>query len=160
MHQTAKPFALRQWVTETIPNVFNTMLSLKAVPAAEDAPPPSGERVSGSVGLGGERVTGAVYLHFSEPFARQVATSMLGMSPEEIGSDAEINDVVGELCNMVAGGLKSTLCDLGAPCAVSTPAIIRGSAFAIETPPDVPREVFVFDCHAHRLAVEVHLKLR
>ena len=45
--------------------------------------------------------------------------------------------MVGEATNMLTGGLKSWLCDSGAECAVSTPAIIRGSAFVIEPVPEV-----------------------
>jgi CheY-specific phosphatase CheX len=59
---------------------------------------------------------------------------------------------------MLAGGLKSSFCDSGAPCAVSTPAIIRGSSFQIESLPDVRHEVLLFDCGPNRVVVEVHLK--
>ena len=34
---------------------------------------------SGSAGFGGESVTGAVYLHLSADFAKQVAGAMLGL---------------------------------------------------------------------------------
>jgi chemotaxis protein CheX len=69
-----------------------------------------------------------------------------------------VNDVVGEATNMLAGGLKSWLCDAGASCAVSTPAIIRG-AFAVEAMPDVAREFLVFESGADRVIVEIHIKL-
>jgi chemotaxis protein CheX len=67
--------------------------------------------------------------------------------------------VVGEVTNMLAGGLKSWLCDAGAECAVSTPAIIRGNAFAIESMADVMRDLLVFDSGNNRFVVEVHIKL-
>ena len=71
---------------------------------------------------------------------------MLGLPPEEVTGETEVNDVVGEATNMLTGGLKSWLCDAGAECAVSTPAIIRGTSFAIEAMPDVARELLVFEC--------------
>jgi hypothetical protein len=44
-------------------------------------------------------------------------------------------------------------------CAVSTPAIIRGTSFDVEPMPDVEREFLVFDCGEERLMVEIHIKL-
>jgi CheY-specific phosphatase CheX len=139
--------------------VFDTMLSLKLVPLpAGGSPPEYLERVTGCVGFAGEKVNGAVYVHLPGAFARQAAASMLGIAPEEVEGDEVINDVVGEMCNMVTGGLKSSLCDSGLPCAVSTPAIIRGSSFEIEAMPNVRREILYFDCREHRLTLEVHIK--
>jgi len=159
MSSTATPLNVDQWIHDAVPKVFETMLGLTLEPAPDAKLDHAAERVVGSIGLGGETVTGAVYLHMSVPLAVRVTGSMLGLPPEEPPGDSDLNDVVGELCNMVAGGLKSTLCDVGAPCAVSTPTIIRGSAFHIETTPDVPGRQYSFLCEGHCLTVEVHLKL-
>ena len=123
---------VQKFVSTHLGDVFETMLSLKAAPAAEFAAGQlSGERVSGSVGLAGETVTGSVYLHVSSPFAVQATAAMLGMAPEEITGVAEVNDVIAEVTNMIGGGLKSWLCDAGAKCVLTTPAVIRGTSFAI-----------------------------
>jgi chemotaxis protein CheX len=159
MSQTVKIADVHEFMLHHLTDVFDTMLSMKAVPVPQASVPSFGERVSGSVGFAGETVTGAVYLHLSAPFSSQVAAAMLGMTPEEITGDAEVNDVVGEVTNMLAGGLKSWLCDAGAECAVSTPAIIRGNAFAIESMADVMRDLLVFDSGNNRFVVEVHIKL-
>jgi chemotaxis protein CheX len=160
MNQTAmiKIADVHEFMLRHLADVFETMLSMKAAPAPQAGVPTFGERVSGSVGFAGETVTGAVYLHLSAPFANRVAATMLGMAPEEITGETDVNDVVGEVTNMLAGGLKSWLCDAGAECAVSTPAIIRGTAFAIESMPDVKRELLVFDSGQDRFIVEVHIK--
>jgi chemotaxis protein CheX len=134
------------------------MLSMKAVNAPPDGVPQFDERVTGCVGFAGEHVNGAIYLHLPAPFAAGVAAAMLGLAPADLG-EAEVNDVVGEVTNMLTGGLKSWLCDSGAECAVSTPAIIRGSAFAIEPVPDVAREWLIFNCDHNRIVVEIHVKL-
>ena len=52
---------------------------------------------------------------------------------EEVG-DPEVNDVIGELCNMIGGTLKSNLCDAGFSCQLSLPAVLRGADLQIETP--------------------------
>ena len=147
-----------EFMNRHLVDVFETMLSMKATVMPNAGMPPLEERVTGSVAFAGEHITGAVYLHLAKPFANQVAAAMLGLPPEELG-EAEVNDVVGEATNMLTGGLKSWLCDSGIECAVSTPAIIRGSAFAIEPVPDVSREWLLFNCGANRVVVEIHIKL-
>jgi len=158
MSQTVQISDVNEFMTRHLADVFDTMLSMKAVLAPKAGPPAFGERVSGSVGFAGENVTGAVYLHLSAPFANHVAAAMLGLPPEETIGETEVNDVVGEATNMLTGGLKSWLCDAGADCAVSTPAIIRGTAFDIEPMADVQRELLIFDCGDDRLVVEIHIK--
>jgi len=158
MSQTVQLADVSAFMSRHLADVFDTMLSMKAIQISNAELPSFGERVSGSAGFGGETVTGAVYLHLSETFAKKVAGAMLGLSPEEITGESEVNDVVGEAANMLTGGLKSWLCDAGSECAVSTPAIIRGTSFAIEPMPHVQREWLVFECGQDRFVVEVHLK--
>jgi len=145
-------------MTHHLVDVFDTMLALPATLVPNAGLPHFEERMSGSVGFAGDQVTGAVYLHVSAAFANRMAATMLGLQPEENLPENDVNDVVGEFTNMLTGGLKSWLCDAGSACAVSTPAIIRGSAFAIEAMPDVQREFLVFDC-GERVVVEIHIKL-
>ena len=139
-------------------DVFETILSMKTAPRPGEGVPTFEERVTGCVAFAGDHINGAVYLHLGTPFATRIAAAMLGLEPTDLG-DAEVNDVVGEVTNMLTGGLKSWLCDSGAECAVSTPAIIRGSAFVIEPVPDVAREWLVFECQQHRVVVEIHVKV-
>jgi CheY-specific phosphatase CheX len=157
MSQPTQTFDVRQFLTGHLVDVFDTMLSMKAAPVADGQPPHFAERVTGSVGFAGENVNGAVYLHLSAEFATTIASTMLGIGPEDGLGENEINDVIGECTNMLAGGMKSALCDAGSPCAVSTPGIIRG-AFEIEASPEVRREVLLFDSGGHIVTVEVHIK--
>ena len=158
MSQTLELANVCDFIKTHLVDVFETMLATKAVLTEREGLPSFPERVTGSVGFAGDTVTGALYLHLSKPFANQAAAAMLGLPAEEITGEAEVNDVVGEVTNMLTGGLKSWLCDAGAPCAVSTPAIIRGKSFAIESVPDVQHAALVFDCGAERVIVEIHVK--
>ncbi len=158
MSQTLEITNLSEFMKTHLVDVFDTMLATKAAILEGAAAPEMDERVSGSVGFAGDTVNGAVYLHLSTGFAKRAASAMLGLPPEELQSDAEVNDVVGEVTNMVAGGLKSWLCDAGASCAMSTPAIIRGKSFSIEAMPDVQHSLQVFDCGDERVVVEIHVK--
>jgi CheY-specific phosphatase CheX len=158
MTQTIQLPTICEFMNRHLVDVFETMLSMKAVPITDADMPPLEDRVTGCVAFAGDRINGAVYLHLATAFAGQVAGAMLGLPPEELG-EADVNDVVGEATNMLTGGLKSWLCDSGAECAVSTPAIIRGSAFVIEPVPDVEREWLIFNCNNNRIVVEIHVKV-
>ena len=159
MNQTIQLPAVCEFMTRHMADVFDTMLSMKASLVPQADLPHHEERVTGAVGFAGPTVTGAVYLHLSAPFAKVMAATMLGLSAEEITGETEVNDVVGEATNMLTGGLKSWLCDCGYDCAVSTPAIIRGSSYVIEPSPEVEREWLIFECGSERVIVEVHIKL-
>jgi chemotaxis protein CheX len=149
---------IRHFLNGHLVDVFQTMLSMKAITVPDGTPPKFSEHTTGSVGFAGDSVSGAVYLHLSASLANQIAAAMLGLPPEESLGETEVNDVVGECTNMLAGGLKSALCDKGYECAVSTPGIIRGTSFNVEAPPEVQQELMVFDCNGSRFAVEVHIK--
>ena len=138
--------------------VFSTMLSLPVLPLAEAAPLNPAERLSGSVSFVGEAVTGSVYLHVHIPFAACITCAMLGSPAEETPGDADLHDVMGEVTNMLAGGLKSWLCDAGAACALSTPAIIRGSSFQILASEGVSQTKLHFASNANHGLLEVHIK--
>jgi len=158
MSQTIQIPSICEFMSRHLVDVFETMLSMKAVLEPHASVPPFAERVTGCVAFAGDHINGAVYLHLGTPFANQVAAAMLGLGVEDLG-EAEVNDVVGEATNMLTGGLKSWLCDSGAECAVSTPAIIRGTSFVIEPVPDVQREWLIFDCNQNRIVVEIHVKV-
>jgi chemotaxis protein CheX len=158
MSQPTQSLNIREFMTRHLLDVFETMVSEKAVPSDARGWSAQGEHVSGSVGFGGENVTGAVYLHLSTPFATRIAASMLGLSAGEMAGETEVNDVVGEVTNMLTGGLKSALCDAGAPCAVSTPTIIRGTSFVVEPIADVEQMLLGFQCGDERVMVEVHIR--
>ena len=139
--------------------VCGTMLSMTASLSDAVAPNYRGERVTGLVGFAGENVNGAVYVHFPEALARRAAANMVGRPHEEITRHSEVNDVIGEIANMVTGGLKSWLCDAGAPCAMSTPAIIRGASFEIEASPEIERQFLIFHCGDETVVVEINIRL-
>ncbi len=150
--------AVREFLVRHLAEVFSTMLTLPAVPLAEICPGDAQERVSGSVGFVGETVSGSVYLHVPAPLAAQIAGAMLGLPAEEVPGDADVNDVLGEVTNMLAGGLKSWLCDAGAACALTTPAIIRGTSFYIMPSEGVIKIEFGFASGEHKGMVETHIK--
>jgi CheY-specific phosphatase CheX len=148
-------FNTGEHITAIVPNVFETMLNLPITVANPGALPAS--RISGALGIAGEQVTGTVYVHLPETLAREAARALLQATPGQAASDTDVHDMVGELANMIGGGLKSKLCDADVFCAMSTPSVIRG-AFDVEASPGVRVEKFYFACLGQRFAVEVHLQ--
>lgn len=149
---------INKHVGTIVPQVFETMLSAVAMPIPVPLLPHS-ERISGAVGIEGDQIRGQVYIHFSELLAARAARAMLGMSESELLDDVSTNDVVGEIANMVVGGLKSALCDAGLSCAMSTPSIMRGPSVTVEMPAETQSELFAFVCQGEILTIEVHLEL-
>jgi CheY-specific phosphatase CheX len=149
-------FQVVDHIPAIVPRVFQTMMGAEVTVTLSR--PFTGERISGAIGIAGETVTGTVYLHLPLKLAEAVTRAILQMPATEPIGDTEINDVVGELSNMVGAGLKSQLNDADYFCAVSTPSVIRGS-FVVEAMQGATTDLFYFECLGQRLAVEVHLNL-
>ena len=61
--------------------------------------------------------------------AAAVATAMLGGVPTE---DADsLDDAVGEIANMIAGGWKDRIPTLSSNCNISPPTVITGRAYKV-----------------------------
>jgi chemotaxis protein CheX len=86
--------------------------------------------VSGGVSFTG-KMTGILYLNMTENLSRIAANSILGDNPNRPVD--EINDVIGELTNMVTGNLKSKMADRGFNCTLSIPTVIRGLKISIDS---------------------------
>ena len=122
---------IKTFVTKTVIDVFDTMLSMEMEYFNSDETLNiEGDRIVGSVGFAGE-VTGIISVQMAYGFARFLTASMLGMELDEVETAEEINDVMGELANMIGGGLKSRLCDSGLPCQLTIPSITQGSNFKV-----------------------------
>ncbi len=114
--------------------VFATMLNLEvtAQDNVEDSahPPMELNGVSGGVSFTG-KMTGILYLNLSDNLAKVAANRILGDDPGR--SSDEVNDVIGELTNMVTGNLKSKMADRGFNCTLSIPTVIRGLKISIDS---------------------------
>jgi flagellar motor switch protein FliN len=146
-------------IAAAVVDVFETMFSLK-LEAVETVSATSltGVRNVSSVGFAGD-ATGIISIHVGTDLCRRMAANMLGMQPEEIEGGDEINDMLGELGNIVGGNLKSALTDTGLRCALSTPSCTTGSDFMIETLNLERYERFAFRTEPHMVFVEMGVKI-
>jgi chemotaxis protein CheX len=149
---------LQGFVTAVTKDVFDTMVSMEiSVTPSDDQPRWEGSRIVGSVGFAGD-VMGAINLHVGEEFARLITAGMLGMEPEEVTDESEVHDVVGELGNMIAGDIKSRLCDAGLACELSIPSTTSGRDFKIESMGWNRLERFKLQSDSHVAWVDLSIK--
>ena len=146
-------------VCGSVIDVFETMFSLN-LEAAETVSETAltGVRNVSSVCFAGD-ATGIVSIHVDTELSRRMAANMLGMEPEVIEGGSEIEDMLGELSNIVGGGLKSALTDTGLRCALSTPSVTTGSDFMIEALNLERYERFAFQTEGRTVFVEMGVKI-
>ena len=149
-------FDLPTFLRGATQEVFDTMLSMELSEQDVQAMA-EGNRIVGSVSLAGS-ASGTVNIHVSDAFACQITANMLGMDLDEIDSDEEVHDVIGELSNMIGGDLKSRLCDAGFTCELSIPSITSGKDFNIESKGWAVKERVCFQFEEHLALIEAYIK--
>jgi chemotaxis protein CheX len=124
------------FIRELTQVVWTTMLGLEAGEgAAADAP---ADEVTTSIDISGAW-DGTLSLSLPPSLARVVTSAMLSL-PESEATPAVVQDVVGELANVLGGNVKAVLPE---PCKLSLPRV--GAAGPREHGPTVVQRVW-FDC--------------
>jgi CheY-specific phosphatase CheX len=138
-------------------DAFATMLQIELIPSDAGLSLQAGALyLAGSIRLAGN-VEGVVSFCVTPVLARILAARMLGMPEAEIEIEM-LNDVVGELTNMIVGGVKSHLCDTGAACSISIPSVVSGNHFSVNAPRDAERRTLGFQCEGNSLLVELVMR--
>jgi len=149
---------LKDFVTKTLTDVFDTMLSINLEQIDDGSERiDGGNQVIGSVGFAGKAM-GNVNIQVGGDFARFITAEMLGMKTDEIESEEEVYDVIGELCNMVGGDIKSRLCDSGFTCELSIPSVTGGNNLKLESMGWDRCECFGFKYRENTALVQVYIK--
>ena len=122
------------------------------VPDSSLSSPELDERTA-IVGFSGP-MRGSCQIRISSVAARSIASAMLGGAPIEEDDDS-INDALGELCNMLAGGWKNSIPELSSECALSPPTVISGHDYKvhIRKPSAKLSRTYHFNAHALHLAL-------
>lgn len=117
-------------VATIVDHVTMTMLQMPSADRDEAGAPVAGPSVEAQVQLFGTR-TFIMTMHFSEALAIAAAQRIfrLGTRPP---SEADIDDAVGEIVNVVAGNLRSLL--PGSSGHMSLPCVVRGRDYAFAVP--------------------------
>jgi len=150
---------------KAIEDVFRTMAQHSVVfveraQTIESATPEGIPQIIGNVGFVG-KVNGLVYLCMPEAFGRKLACAMLGMDISELmmsGTEA-LNDAIGEITNMTVGGFKNSLADVGFPCKLTVPTIVRGTGLSVRSIKSANRYIFHFECKGERVSVDIQMQV-
>ena len=138
-------------------NVVGTMAATKAVPGI-----PSLKRetntwglVNGIIGLASNEHLGNMILSFEESCILFIVNKMLSESYSAI--DKNVIDAVGELTNMISGGAKKELRDLGFLFEMALPVVITGKNVQIHQLIEGPTIIIPFTTQAGAFRIEANL---
>lgn len=124
--------AMHAPLLHAVQKTFHTMLDVELTMVTAADVPFEGEHVRCEITFAG-KASGTAALRLTPPAARQVAARVLGLSPAAVDDPAVIDDVIGELSNMVVGNFKSNLCDAGLKCKINPPAVSHTAEFKLRT---------------------------
>ena len=113
--------------------------------------------VSGIIGFGGKDISGSVVLSFPTDTALKVYEKMMGEPAMRIDSD--VQDTIGELANIVAGGAKKDFSEDGLSFHISIPTVVVGKNHSLGYKIDIPAVVIPFKIGKNSFTLEVSMKI-
>jgi chemotaxis protein CheX len=116
---------------------------------------PLKKSITGMVGLAGVH-KGILAVHFSKQVALDITSSFVGVNVQEINAD--VQDAIGEIANMLGGNLKTILSDRGKDIQLSLPSTIFGDEYAVS--PQVGGDQIILPFQAPSGEFYVHVELR
>jgi chemotaxis protein CheX len=137
-------------ITATMFNCESDIIS----PDQVDIIPPG---LSAIVGFGG-KISGYVAIHLSPESACTLASNLLGMNFVEM--DDIVADAMGELVNMLAGGLKKFACKNEDLFRISVPSIVYGMDYSTHAPKNAERLMIGVQAGACTFGVQLVFEVR
>jgi chemotaxis protein CheX len=145
-------------IAETTEEIFSTMLFMEVAPQ----PPLAAEKqvldcqVSAMIGLTGG-FTAMLGVHCPTQVGLSIAGAMLGLELDEI--DADVKDALGEIANMLAGGLKERFSQENIALNLAIPTAIAGKSYTIAAPSGSSRVVVPFIIEPGQFFIEIKYHL-
>lgn len=145
---------LKDSLWEGASEAFETMVMLPISEVEADSAGADGAETSltGSLTFGGP-LQGALLVQCSLDSAGAIARSMMMMEADEEIEEAEIKDAIGEIANLILGGLKSRIADITGDIEVSIPTVVKGC----EVRPALGKDSVRVEIHAQGTGCNVKL---
>ncbi len=145
-------------ISETTEEIFNCMIFIDI---AAQSPLESGKQVlachvSAMIGLTGD-LTAMLGIHCPENVGLAISGAMLGMELEEV--DADVKDALGEISNMLAGGIKERVSSENINLDLAIPTAVAGTSYTISAPKGSQRVVVPFTIEQGQFFVEIKYQL-
>lgn len=143
----------KEEIGQFVTDIWSTFLSTKASPTDKPFKPKgNGNTLAGCVQITGEW-QGSVTLYASKEIGNKIAATMYSLGETEV-EDKQIQDVVGEITNVLAGNIKSIL---PAPCSISLPCVAV-TDFNLHHPGSKMLTAINFECEGLFFFVVLHHK--
>ncbi len=117
--------SMSETLLDAAKEVFETMIFMKVTEKEDQETEIVGDTYLGTITFKGE-MEGCLGVTLEEAAAKAVAANMLGLEPDEEVSEEDLADAVGEVANMVMGGVKSRMQDKIGSLEISVPTVISG----------------------------------
>ena len=144
---------------KSVHNVMETMLQVTPVQSAPFAKKnnlTNGD-ISGIIGFAEKKCSGAVVLSFPKPTALKVFRLLTGLESNRLGGD--VQDAIGEMANMVAGGAKSEFSKDGISFHLSIPTVVVGQNHIMSQLAENPVIVVPLSLDNEKFFLEVSMQL-
>jgi chemotaxis protein CheX len=134
--------------------IFSTMifLDLSSGEPIVEGKQELGCHVSAMIGLSGD-FNALLGIHCPAKVGMAIGGAMLGVELEELDDDTR--DALGEIANMLAGGLKEAFASQNINLLLAIPTTISGNSYKISAPTGSNRVLIPFDIEAGRFYIDL-----
>ena len=148
---------LAKYIIDATQEVFSTMVMMDVVDDFPLREPVSRFKcsITGMVGFAGT-YSGVISIHCPVPLALKITSNMLGIECDEVNED--LNDAIGEIANMLGGGVKQVLSKGGLDVKLSIPTVISGEDYTVNSLSDIDCVVIPFRIDDDKFLVGLTLK--
>ncbi len=145
-------------IVATTEEIFSSMIFMElfANDPFEHSERVLGCHISAMIGLTGD-FSAMLTIHYPETVGLAITGAMLDMEIEEI--DADVKDALGEIANMIAGGLKEKFAAEGINLELSIPTAISGKSYTIASPKRSKRVIIPFNIEIGQFFIEMKYNL-
>jgi len=150
---------LVQIAIRSVPEVWRTQLK-RELHLTPDLTLPLPSPHIATVAWTGSNALGKMVLIISSAGAQLIAQALLGTSGIGITEDTDLEDVVGELCNMLAGRVSTELRDRGLTGTLHPPVLSRTSTTGSANPPSPTLCLTHWTCgdYSFTFSIDIHPK--
>ncbi|WP_321533198.1 chemotaxis protein CheX [uncultured Desulfuromonas sp.] len=148
---------LQKQIIDSTQAVFDTMLMMPLTPgmSLSEKVYEFKRSISGMLGFAGE-VQGMLTIHCPQDVAFAITSALLGIDVDEV--DADVKDTVGEMANMILGGIKDGFTEHGVEISLAVPTVLAGRSYRVSGMDDASWTTVPFYLDEGELLVELKLK--
>jgi chemotaxis protein CheX len=149
-----------KYINPFINSLINTLEMMMGMSPDAKSPYIKGDSITqgditGIIGFAEKNITGSIALSFPQDTALKIYNAMTGDNVFRVTRDVE--DSIGELTNIVAGGAKTVLAAEGYSFHISIPSVIVGKNHQINHKANAPIVVIPFQVESIRFSMEVSM---